>query len=91
MAEASLRDRIVDKALALAEQSGSWESVRLHQVAQALSIPLDGIRAHFREKEDIVDAWFDRADGALLAEAARPEVATAPMRERLARTLMAWL
>jgi|GEM_PF-5086124 len=50
MAEASLRDRIVDKALALAEESGSWESVRLHQVAQALAIPLDDIRAHFREK-----------------------------------------
>jgi len=91
MAEASLRDRIVDKALALAEQSGSWESVRLHQVAQALAIPLNDIRAHFREKEDIVDAWFDRADGALLAEATRPEVAAAPMRERLARTLLAWL
>ncbi len=91
MAEASLRDRIVDKALALAEQSGSWESVRLHQVAQTLPIALDDIRAHFREKEDIVDAWFDRADGALLAEAARSDVAAAPMRERLARTLLAWL
>ncbi|TAM47872.1 MAG: TetR/AcrR family transcriptional regulator [Gammaproteobacteria bacterium] len=91
MAEASLRDRIVDKALALAEESGSWESVRLHQVAQALAIPLDDIRAHFREKEDIVDAWFDRADTALLAEAARPEVTAAPMRERLARTLLVWL
>lgn len=91
MAETSLRDRIVDQALALAEQSGSWESVRLHQVAQALLIPLDDVRAHFREKEDIVDAWFDRADGALLAEAARPEVAAAPTRERLARTFLAWL
>lgn len=90
MVEASLRDRIVDKALALAEQSGSWESVRLHQVAQALLISLDDIRVHFREKEDIVDAWFDRADSAMLAEAARPEVAAAPMRERFARTLMAW-
>lgn len=91
MVESSLRDRIVDQALALAEQSGSWEAVRLHQVAQVLLISLDDIRAYFREKEDIVDAWFDRADGALLAEAVRPEVAAAPMRERLARTLMAWL
>lgn len=89
MVEPSLRDRIVDQALA--EQSGSWESVRLHQVAQALLIPLDDIRAHFREKEGVVDAWFDRADGALLAEAARPEVAAAPVRERLARALLAWL
>ena len=91
MAEPSLRDRIVDTALALAEQSGSWESVRLHQVAQALNVTLDGVRAHFREKEDIVDAWFDRADRALLAEAARPETAAASPRERLARTFLAWL
>lgn len=91
MSKPSLRDRIVDAALALAEQSGSWESVRLHEVARALNVTLDDVRAHFREKEDIVDAWFDRADGALLAEAARPEVAAAPMRERLRRTLLAWL
>jgi AcrR family transcriptional regulator len=91
MTEPMLRDRIVDQALALAEQSGSWESVRLHQVAQALNLTLNDVRAHFREKEDIVDAWFDRADAALLAEAATPETAAAPARERLRRTLLAWL
>ena len=46
---------------------------------------------HFREKEDIVDAWFEGADAAMLREAARIEVAALPMRERLHRTLMAWL
>ena len=90
MAEASLRDRIIDTALTLAEQS-SWEAVRLHQVAAVLGITLDDVRAYFREKEDIVDAWFDRADAAMLREAARIEVAALPMRERLQRTLMAWL
>ncbi|HLD14505.1 MAG TPA: TetR/AcrR family transcriptional regulator [Burkholderiales bacterium] len=90
VAEMSLRDRIVDAALTLAEQS-SWEAVRLHQVAAALNITLDDVRTHFREKEDIVDAWFDRADAAMLVEAARPEVAALPMRERLHHTLMAWL
>ncbi len=90
MSKPSLRERIVDTALDLAEQS-SWETVRLHQVAAALGITLDDVRAHFREKEDIVDAWFDRADAAMLHEAARIEVAALPMRERLQRTLMAWL
>lgn len=90
MAEPSLRDRIVDNTLTLAEQS-SWEAVRLHQVAAALGITLDDVRAHFREKEDIVDAWFDRADAAMLAEAARPDVKALALRERLRRTLMAWL
>ena len=65
--------------------------MRLHQVAAALGITLDDVRAHFREKEDIVDAWFDRADAAMLREAARIEVAALPMRERLHHTLMAWL
>ena len=89
MAETSLRDRIVDTALTLAEQS-SWEAVRLHQVAAALGITLDDVRQYFREKEDIVDAWFDRADAAMLHEAARPEVVALPMRARLQRALMAW-
>ena len=89
MSKPSLRERIVDTALDLAEQS-SWEAVRLHQVAAALNITLDDVRAYFREKEDIVDAWFDRADAAMLHEAARIEVAALPMRERLHRTLMAW-
>ncbi len=91
MTEPAMRDHIVDQALALAERSGSWEAVRLHQVAQALNVTLDDVRAQFREKEDIVDAWFDRADRALLAEAAKPEATAAPVRERLHRTLLAWL
>ncbi len=90
MSKPSLRERIVDTALDLAERS-SWETVRLHQVAVALGIALDDVRAHFREKEDIVDAWFDRADAAMLREAARIEVAALPMRARLHHTLMAWL
>lgn len=90
MSKPSLRERIVDTALDLAEQS-SWEAMRLHQVAAALGITLDDVRAHFREKEDIVDAWFDRADAAMLREAARIEVAALPMRERLQHTLMVWL
>lgn len=60
-----LQQSIVDTALMLAEENG-WESVRLHQVAETLHIPLDEIRLHFREKEEIIDAWFDHADEAML-------------------------
>lgn len=84
------RDAIVDAALARADQT-SWEAVRLHDVAAALGATLNDVRAHFREKEDIVDAWFDRADGAMLEQAARPEVSTLPARERLERVMLAWL
>jgi ubiquinone biosynthesis protein COQ9 len=84
------RDHIVDTALALAEIR-SWEAVRLRDVAAELGTTLDDVRAHFREKEDIVDAWFDRADHAMLARSAEPEIMALDGRERLHRLLMAWL
>jgi ubiquinone biosynthesis protein COQ9 len=89
MSEAGLRDRIVDTALALAAQS-SWERLRLFQVAEALDIGLEEVRREFREKEDLIDAWFDRADAALLLAAADPALEGLNARERLHRLLMAW-
>jgi AcrR family transcriptional regulator len=85
-----LRDRIVDAALALAEQR-SWETVRLHDVAAALGLGLDDIRRQFREKEDLVDAWFDRADQAMLEDAAAPGFLALSTRQRLHRVIMHWL
>jgi AcrR family transcriptional regulator len=85
-----LRERIVDIALALAERS-AWERVRLFDVAAELGITLDDVRQHFREKEDVAEAWFDRADAAMLRAAARAEIQALPPRERLHRLIMAWL
>ncbi len=85
----SVRDRIVDAALDLAERR-SWEALRLHDVAVELDISLDDVRRHFREKEELVDAWFDRADTAMLGVAAKPDVAALPPRSRIHRLLMAW-
>jgi AcrR family transcriptional regulator len=84
-----LRDAIVDGALALAEER-SWETVRLHDVAARLGIPLDDVRRHFREKEEIVDAWFDRADAALLAAGEAGAPRDAEPRVLLARLFMVW-
>jgi ubiquinone biosynthesis protein COQ9 len=83
-------DRIVDAAIALGEQQ-SWEAVRLHDVAHALGVTLDDVRRHFREKEDVVDAWFDRADGAMLRESEAPGFLELTPRRRLHRLLMTWL
>jgi ubiquinone biosynthesis protein COQ9 len=83
-------DRIVDTALALAEQR-SWEAMRLYDVAVAVGITLDDIRHDFREKEDLVDAWFDRADQAMLKAAEQPEFLSLPTRQRLHRLIMTWL
>jgi len=89
-AAATLRDRIVDAAIELAEHR-SWEAVRLHEVAAALDISLDQVRLHFREKEDLADAWFDRADSAMLRAAEAPEFQAQTTRERLQHLIVAWL
>jgi AcrR family transcriptional regulator len=82
--------RIVDSALELADSS-SWEAVRLYEVAATLELSLDDIRRHFREKDELVDAWFDRADQAMLADAAEPDYLDLSVRERLQRTIFSWL
>jgi len=87
----NLHERIVDAALELAEEQHAWETVRLHAVAGRLGITLADIGRHFREKEEVVEAWFDRADRAMLAAAASPEFAALGTRERLHHVIMAWL
>jgi ubiquinone biosynthesis protein COQ9 len=81
---------ILDTALTLADEQG-WEAVRLHRVAAAAGITLDDIRRHYREKDALIDAWFDRADAAALTLAASGELAALTPRERLFRLIMAWL
>jgi ubiquinone biosynthesis protein COQ9 len=88
--DSRLSQRIIDAAIDLAEQ-GSWETVRLHAVAARLGVSLDDIRRVFREKEDIVEAFFDRADEAMLHAAEAPGFLDLPTRVRLHRVIMAWL
>ncbi|MEX0957812.1 MAG: TetR/AcrR family transcriptional regulator [Burkholderiales bacterium] len=84
-----VREKIVDAALDLAGR-GSWEAVRLHDVADALGITLEDVRHHFREKEEIVDAWFDRADSAMLKAAEAPGFVDLTPRQRIHRLMMTW-
>ena len=90
VSEEASRQSILDTALRLAEK-GHWESLRLHEVAEAAGLSLNQIRRYFREKEDLVDAWFDRADEAMLAETEQPDFLAQRPRERLSRLIMAWL
>jgi AcrR family transcriptional regulator len=89
MAAKPSRDKIVDTALALAENT-SWEALRLHDVADELGISLVGLHSYFREKEDIVDAWFDRADQGMLEVTAKPDYRDLSPRQRLHRAFMSW-
>lgn len=84
------RDLIVDTALRLADRC-SWEALRLYDVAQALGTGLAEIHQYFAEKEDIVAAWFDRADAAMLQQAQRPEFRELGSHDRLVQSLMTWL
>ena len=81
--------RILDTALALAE-TGGWSTLRLRQVAGRLEIPLAEVRALYRDRDAVADAWFDLADAAML-EAGPPGFADLPVRERLHIAIMAWL
>ncbi len=83
-------DALLDAALALAEER-SWEAVRLHDVAEAAGVPLVEISRHYREKEDLVDAWFDRADRAMLLCADTPGFQDLGTAERIERLIMTWL
>lgn len=84
------RDQIVDAAIDLAERDG-WAAVRLHEVAAACNAGLGDIRAHFAEKEDIVDAWLDRADAAMLRHVDHGALDGLPPRERVRQQMVVWL
>jgi ubiquinone biosynthesis protein COQ9 len=88
--QSGLQDRILDTALEQAE-AASWERLHLHAVAEALNITLDEIRQQFPQKDDLVEAWFDRADRAMLAADRGAGFQDRPLHERLARVISDWL
>jgi AcrR family transcriptional regulator len=82
--------RILDSALQLADVCG-WERLHLFEVAAALGAGLDDIAPHYRDKDALVEAWFDRADLAMLARARQPDLAELNAEQRLEACLLAWL
>ncbi|MCS7100193.1 MAG: TetR/AcrR family transcriptional regulator, partial [Burkholderiaceae bacterium] len=85
-----LRARILDTALALGERQG-WDAVHLHDVARALGITLADIERYYASKDALAEAWFDRADAALLAAPNVPGWAERMPRERVREAILAWL
>ncbi|MDX5371842.1 MAG: TetR/AcrR family transcriptional regulator [Pseudomonadaceae bacterium] len=82
--------QILDCALDLADLCG-WEPLHLHQVAAELGCDLAAIARHYRQKDDLVEAWFDRADQALLNRAKAADLAGLDAEKRLEELLLAWL
>lgn len=89
-ARSSIHDRIVDAALERAETVG-WGALRLHDVAADLDIPLAEIRIHFRDLDAVADAWFARADRAMLRRRDEAGFIDLPVKERLFIVITRWL
>src|SRR4051812_16252060 len=86
---ASLRDRIIDTALAVAKEDAGWYDLRLHLVARRLGVPLSAVLDRFRDADAIADAWFARALRAMLREPG-PGFGTLPPSERVRAVLLRW-
>lgn len=82
-------EQIIEAALNIAERS-SWEELRLFDIAQHLQTELIYIHTYFREKDEIIDAFFDRADKSMLETAAESETLQLNSQQRLHQLLMSW-
>lgn len=87
---ATVRERILDIAIMLAEEK-RWEAVRLQEVASRASLSLEDIRAEFSEKDELIDAWFERADRAMLIDASTLAHTRLAPQQRMHRAIMTWL
>ena len=85
-----LQQEIVDSAVKLASAT-SWESLRLVEIAADLNISLADMYGCFAEKEQISDAWFDRADLNMLNSIQSSIFPTLNNQQKFHHLLMAWL
>jgi len=89
-AQSSPADIILDAAVRLANTQ-SWERLYLHDVAKETKIPLHEIYQYYSQKDDLVEAWYDRADKAMLKAAQAPGYIELMAHERLHLLIMRWL
>lgn len=85
-----LAERILDTALVLGEARG-WDALHLYEIGEALGIGIADIHRHFGQKDDLAEAWFDRADAALLAAPQTAGWRALRVRQRLHRAILTWL
>lgn len=85
----NIKQSILNAALKIAENS-SWEEVQLRDVANDLGISLFEIQRHFSQKDDLVEAWFDRADQAML-QLSINELSEMKITDRIHKIIFIWL
>lgn len=88
--ESDLAQAILDTALELAERRG-WDALHLHEIAAAMDITVADIQPCYPHKDALAEAWFDRAEAALVATAGSSGWLELKPRERLFRTISSWL
>lgn len=86
---ASPAQAILDVALDLAEATG-WDNLHLHDIARESGITLAEIHHHYSDKDALAEAWFDRADEALVTLPQTLGWESFSVRKRLHRALFAW-
>ncbi|KKO47587.1 TetR family transcriptional regulator [Arsukibacterium sp. MJ3] len=78
---------ILDHALVLAEHS-SWENLQLTALANSLNFSVVQLARLVKQKDELADAWFDRADEAMLStELAGADTAA----DKLELAIRSWL
>jgi ubiquinone biosynthesis protein COQ9 len=85
-----LADEILDTALKIGERDG-WSAVRLHGIASEMGIALEDVHRHFEQKDALAEAWFDRADRAMVRASDIPGWSSLSERQRLFRAIWTWL
>ena len=90
MTETNLqRQRILDQAIELALES-SWASLSFTRLADSLDCSLSEIGQHFRSKDDLAEALFDRADQAIWALASDESYRNLTGEDKLIECIMCW-
>ncbi|HPF78156.1 MAG TPA: TetR family transcriptional regulator [Alphaproteobacteria bacterium] len=83
----SLKDRVVDAALALAAEEG-WNDVSFEQIAAAAQADMAEAREYFDDKTDILVAYGRRVDRQVLESASFDDENNMSTREKLFDLLM---
>ncbi len=88
-ARKNIEQKILNSALTLAEDS-SWEDVQFRDIANDLEISLFEIHQYYSQKDDLVEAWFDRADHAML-NLSLNELSEMELGDRIQKIMFTWL
>lgn len=81
----------VRTAVAIARDAGTWDVVRMHDVAQTLGEPLASLVRDYPDRDALAEACFDIADRAMLSLSDDAEWPKLHVVDRLLRCVLTWL